>query len=153
VRELKASVREILTPHWKNINDGEEIQITVINPFDGTEFIKRDILPTPEQKTILFQNILPYPVDQHEVLLLISEPHALKDIKIEKKGEIISANRCVTIETQSIETLTGSEIPKKFPSGISAATAIDSKQAGKSAQIKIRLDFEPDEQIKVIMIY
>lgn len=154
VRELSARISEILSPHLANINNGEKLYITILKPIDMSECIKCDTLKTsPEQKEILFENLLPYLVKQQEISLPITEPHPVKGIRIEKKGVDISANRFVKLETRSIETLTASELAKVFPDGVSSAAASASARADRSSHMKIRIDFEPHEQIKVILIY
>ena len=154
VTELNAHIHEILSPRLANIKNGEKLHITILKPIDTNECIKRDTLKSsPEQKEILFENLLPYPIEQHEISLAIPEPHPIKGIRIEKKGVDISANRLVKLETRSIETLTASELAEVFPDGVSSATASASDRADRSSHMKVCIDFEPHEKIKVILLY
>lgn len=154
VREFSARISEILSPHLANIKNGEKLQITILKPLDTSEFIKLDTIETsPEQKKILLENRLSCSIEQQEISLSITEPNPVKGIRIEKKGADISADRCVQIETRSVQMLTGSDISKIFPHGISAKAAVASERADLAAHVKIRIDFDPHEQIKVILIY
>lgn len=150
VSELKGSVYEALSTHLESLKDGEELPVTILKPLNTGEFIERKtVKTTPREEEIIFKNLLPYSIEQAEIWLDISEPYPIKSVEIIKHDEDIGQNKYLKLVTKSVQDIKISDINIEFSEGISTSGLLD--LAEKSSQMRILLDFEEHEEVRIII--
>lgn len=150
--DVTARVHEALSPYFRSLKDGNEITITAITRFDISKYVQRKTIVTrPERQEILFKNLLPHPVKQYEVYLDVTEPRQIRSIEILRGEEDIGQNKRSTIETHLVRYLKISDIPSEFPDGISGDCLVSSPKRDVSSHMKFFVDFQTEEEIKIVI--
>jgi len=146
-----SKVYEVVSPYLENLKDGDKITVTVVTPFDVSKYITRNTSTMPKRQEIIFKNLLSRPVKQFEISLDITKPYPIKNIEIQKGSEDVGSNKYLQLETRLVQDLKISNIQSKFPNGISTDYLVSSSQSDVYSCIKILIDFDPGEEIKIII--